>query len=588
MTNKSTLTIMKELADRKALLDQQDLADQAERDKEREQVNKLLQQQYKDLQGSRHPAVPVINGAKVGLGESPKVQGFSEGIGDLNLLISDVPIAIAPFAQVAHSLAKQLVTQVNGKMPDMGVYNIWRGLYEMTYQVVRWELNRSVSVEELHTISRLVSDAYETDINAYQSRSLGWKKDAKPCDFSGKRMPAGTYGVYFGISHRYAQDANGITIYKKFKSASQASYFRSEHPLDFLSLQHSPGKREKTYIELRDNGMGEKRTGLGQDSFLMLVAQVSRLLAKQNVVDSRSLMAEIYRQLNCIGTRVIDRSALYGMKDALEAVEKKILLPLQYPELTKHYPVVPESVLLVGVPGVGKTYLEHYLMTGSYNAIFVAIDSDKLRNDLHAVKADKQSETLTRVDRIIRLTGLPVVMIIDDIDVILTEKKEDDVVSKFLNLMQGIRQKGLYVLASTNYPEELDRRLLEPGRLSETVHVRPPNTEDREGVLMTYLKNHPFTDSKLCKEVASWCAKNTEGWTQRFLWELTVEGARNGMLRAVKGEEGGPAMSDYKAAHASVLKTRNFDEIKEWDQRIAKFVSSHRSAVGFRPKSESE
>lgn len=394
-------------------------------------------------------------------------------------------------------------------------------------------------------------------------------------------MHAGTHGVFFGVNNAYSQAANGVTVYRKFKNAKQAEYFQSEYPIDFLSMAHTATGKVATYLELHDHGVGENRRGLGQDSFLMLVTQISRLLAKQDILKPKPLMAEIYRQLNRIGTRSINRSDLFGMHDALEAVEKTVLLPLQHPVQAAKFSILPESVLLVGVPGVGKTYLEHYLMTGDYNAIFVAVDSDKLRTDLHAVKAGRPSETLTRVDRITQLTGLPVILIIDDIDVILTEKKEDDVISKFLNLMQGIRQKGLYVLASTNYPEELDRRLLEPGRLSKIVHVRPPNAIERKGVVLSYLVKQPFATAKQREEVASWCAENTEGWTQRFLWELTVEGARNCMMRSLQGVEVTPALTDYQAAHETILRTRNFEEVQEWDERIAKFVSSYRKKIGF-------
>jgi AAA+ superfamily predicted ATPase len=570
-----------ELVNEKAFLDNQDAEEQNRRAERKKEIERLLRLRYKSLPSSTSPAVPVVDGAIFGLGEIPQFNGFSNGIGDLNLLISDVPIAVAPFAQVVHGLAKQLVRQIEGAMPEMGVYQIFVGTGEMSFQVVKWEVPRPITVEELHTISRLVSDAYQGDINAYNASSLGWKKVAKPKDYSGNRMHAGTHGVFFGVNNQYSQSANGVTVYRKFKNAKQAEYFQSEYPIDFLSMQHSPGGKVVTYVELHDHGVGEKRTGLGQDSFLMLVTQISRLLAKQEILKPKPLMAEIYRQLNRIGTRTINRSDLFGMHDALEAVEKTVLLPLQHPTQAARFSIMPESVLLVGVPGVGKTYLEHYLMTGEYNAIFVAVDSDKLRTDLHAVKAGRPSETLTRVDRITQLTGLPVILIIDDIDVILTEKKEDDVISKFLNLMQGIRQKGLYVLASTNYPEELDRRLLEPGRLSKIVHVRPPSAAERKGVVISYLVKQPFATTKQREEVANWCVEQTEGWTQRFLWELTVEGARNCMIRSLQGTEVTPALADYQAAFETILRTRNFDEVREWDERIANFVSSHRRKIGF-------
>ena len=305
------------------------------------------------------PAVPIVDGRAVGIGEVPKIDGFSNGIGDLNLLISDVPIATPPFSQVVQTLSKKLVTQVGGLMPEMGVYQIYVGTGEMPYQVLRWELPRPITVEEMHTISLLVSDAYQSDVNAYNTSTLGWKKIAKLCDFSGKRMHSGTHGVYFGVHNYYTSAANGVTVYRKFKNAREAEYFRSEYPIDFLSMQHKTTGNVSTCIELHDHGVGEKRNGLGQDSFLMLVTQISHLLAKKEVIKSKPLMAEIYRQLNRIGTRIIDRSDLFGMNDALEAVEKTILLPLQHPEKAKQFSIMPESVLLVGVPGVGKTYLEH-------------------------------------------------------------------------------------------------------------------------------------------------------------------------------------------------------------------------------------
>lgn len=127
-----------------------------------------------------------------------------------------------------------------------------------------------------------------------------------------------------------------------------------------------------------------------------------------------------------------------------------------------------------------------------------------------------------------------------------------------------------------------DRRLLEPGRLSKIVHARPPDKAERKGVLLTYLRKQPFATTKQQDEVADWCADKTDGWTQRFLWELTVEGARNCMMRSLQGTEVTPSLDDYKAAYETILRTRNFDEVRKWDEDIANFVSSHRQKIGFR------
>ena len=160
---------------------------------------------------------------------------------------------------------------------------------------------------------------------------------------------------------------------------------------------------------------------------------------------------------------------------------------------------------------------------------------------------------------------LPVILIIDDIDVILDE---EGVVSKFLNMMQGIRQMGLRVIASTNYPDKIDPRLLEPGRLSKVVHVPLPQEADRYGVLMTYMKRLPIRSDEQ-EAIAREMAERTEGWSHRYLWELTVDAGR----LCVEQEQDDLQRSHFDEAFPELEKRVQIAELKEWDEKIKKKVS---------------
>ena len=502
----------------------------------------------------------------------------AEDVGDVNLVVSGVDITIPPFSSIVQSLAERLVKRTQGLMPAFSLSDIVIGSSEVSYQVVKWEVNRMVTVEELHTIGRLVGKAFNTTLKLYKQikGKLACTHLVEPLDYSGNKIGSGRMGVYLGPASRYSQDARGITVHRKFRSSQQAKLFRSDHPIELLSMTHGQ-KKISTAVELRDDGH------LSQDAFLILVGQVSYLLSEGKVLDSRSLATEVFRELSRVGTRVVNKEDIFGMEESLDVVSRALLLPLQNPEAAQMLGVSPESTLLVGVPGVGKTFLENYLMTQDYNAVFVVVDSDKLQSDLENLGAGKSSEVLSRCDRIIQLTGLPVILILDDVDVVLENKEEGGsrgVVTRFLNLMQGIRQRGIHLLASTNYPEKIDRRLFEPGRLSKVVHIKMPNEEERAGVLGVYLNKLPFGSPELCAATIQWCAQNTEGWTQRFLWELVTEACRTCIARS-ESSDLTVELDDFKDGLKRVLQGRNLEELREWNDTIARFVSSHTRRIGF-------
>ena len=540
-------------------------------------VEKLLKAYYKSLSGSLGKEVLLrIPAEKAGLRPLPKLPQAPSSIGDVNLLMTDVPLVRAPFSDALIRLASELVELTKGTMPDMGVRYIVAGMNQVPCMIARWEIPRVLSADELHTMLQLMRASHEKNITGYKSSGDGWQVVAGHQDSRGLTPDSSKQGIYIGPSNSYSASADGLFVYRKFKNKAEADHLRSIHPVDWLARFIGNRRKTTTVIELVNGGKQKDGSGLGQDMFLMQVIQMSYLLRHRALIESAPLWTTIFRELNKIGTKPIDRKGLYGTEQTLGTIERVMLLPYEKPEIAEVLRISGESVLLVGVPGVGKTLLEHYLMASDYNAIFAAVDSDSLRADLtKAGDGELASSILMRVDSIIRRSTLPVILIIDDIDVIL---KEDGVVSKFLNMMQGIRQKGLLVFASTNYPEKIDPRLLEPGRLSKVVHVPLPKEEDRFGVLMVYLKHLPFQSDEERDRVGKTLAARTHGWSHRYLWELIQDASRFCAVSA----DAHPCLTleHFDLAFPELEVRVSLAGLEEWDGKIQRMVEQ-RAQVGF-------
>lgn len=525
------------------------------------------------------------DGEAAGLPVIPIIHAPESPIGDVNLLMEDVPLTAPPFDRITIELARDLITKTGGLMPALEVKPM-RGEEEKDQRLVaQWTIPRAITMAELVNMEHRVRSVYGRQTSGRKKNGRGWEQVVRYVDLQNKTA-AGKEGIYLGPQGYWSAEATGVVVYRQFANSAEAHYLAQAHPEDWI-MRSVEGTVTATQIELREGANGKDKPGLAQDKFLQLTIQLSYLLAKQRLIEDRVLMTAIFRALNGVGTSPIERGKLYGMKAVLDAIERVLVLPLQRPDLARSYRFRPESILLVGVPGIGKTFLAHYLMTSDYNAIFASVHSDRLHQDLLRSGERGMSPVFLKIDAIKDATSLPVVLLIDDIDVML---EKEEVVSKFLNLMQGIRQRGFHILASTNRPEKIDQRLLEPGRLSKIIHVQLPDEHDRAGVLLTHLADLPFRSEEEKRRVVTAMTAKTTGWTQRYLWELCVEAGRMHGSQVAEESRVGEldpgalpplALENFEQAHTELLRGINLQELRAWDDRIAAFVSHARQKIGF-------
>mgnify|MGYP003885172441 CR=1 FL=1 len=146
-----------------------------------------------------------------------------------------------------------------------------------------------------------------------------------------------------------------------------------------------------------------------------------------------------------------------------------------------------KGALLYGFPGVGKTSLVKQLAK-DMNADMVIIEKDM------SVRQIKNSFGYARK---IAEEGKRVFIAIDEIDDFGSKeysKYQPGGISKIIALMteiDGLKtesrvRKNLYIFGITNYLENVDSRLLRPGRLEEVIEIPFPNKEER-GRIIEYL-----------------------------------------------------------------------------------------------------
>jgi SpoVK/Ycf46/Vps4 family AAA+-type ATPase len=209
--------------------------------------------------------------------------------------------------------------------------------------------------------------------------------------------------------------------------------------------------------------------------------------------DSDALTEISVGELSAPGTRLSD---VGGMDDVKRRLELSFLAPLRNPELRAQFgKSMRGGLVLWGPPGCGKTFIARAL-AGELGANFYEVGlSDVLdmwigssERNLHAV-----FDTARR--------NRPCVLFFDEIDAIGQKRTQlrsgggamRGVVNQFLSELDGAStdNDGLFVLAATNHPWDVDPALLRPGRFDRMLLVLPPDPAAREAILRLHLRGKP-------------------------------------------------------------------------------------------------
>ncbi|MFH0937732.1 MAG: ATP-dependent zinc metalloprotease FtsH [Planctomycetota bacterium] len=226
---------------------------------------------------------------------------------------------------------------------------------------------------------------------------------------------------------------------------------------------------------------------------------------------------------------------------------------------------IPKGVLLVGLPGTGKTLLAKSI-AGEADVPFYSISGSDFVEMFVGVGASRVRDMFQQARE-----NSPCIIFLDEIDAVGRRRgtgiggghdEREQTLNEILVQMDGMESDNkIIVMAATNRPDVLDPALLRPGRFDRHVYVDLPDVKGREDILRVHAKK-----VKLASDVnLHQLAKASAGSSGADLENIINEAA----LIAVMKDKDGIEMSDLDEARDKVAwgrekKSRVMDETERW------------------------
>ncbi|MCG6893208.1 MAG: ATP-dependent zinc metalloprotease FtsH [Desulfobacteraceae bacterium] len=246
---------------------------------------------------------------------------------------------------------------------------------------------------------------------------------------------------------------------------------------------------------------------------------------------------------------------------------------------------IPKGVLLMGMPGTGKTLLARAI-AGEAGVPFFSISGSDFVEMFVGVGASRVRDLFVQGKK-----NAPCIIFIDEIDAVGRHRgaglggghdEREQTLNQLLVEMDGFESnEGVILISATNRPDVLDPALLRPGRFDRQVVVPMPDIRGREKILKVHLRRTPIADEVKPTIIA----KGTPGFSGADLENLVNEAA---LLAAKRGKEN-VEMVDLEDAKDKVYMglERKSKVIREEDKKVTAYhEGGHALVARFLPNTD--
>jgi cell division protease FtsH len=238
-----------------------------------------------------------------------------------------------------------------------------------------------------------------------------------------------------------------------------------------------------------------------------------------------------------------------GQVDAKYELQEVVSFLKNPQKFTKMGARIPKGVLLVGMPGTGKTLMAK-AVAGEAGVNFFHMSGSDFVEMYVGVGASRVRDLFEQGRR-----SAPCIVFIDELDAVGRTRgagyggghdEREQTLNQLLVEMDGFDSKdGVIILAATNRPDVLDPALLRPGRFDRQVSVAMPDIKEREAILKIHAGKIPLgTDVDLVR-----VARATPGMSGAQIANLINEAA----LFAARSDKETVNMGDMEEARDKVL-----------------------------------
>jgi len=240
-----------------------------------------------------------------------------------------------------------------------------------------------------------------------------------------------------------------------------------------------------------------------------------------------------------------------GMTEVKQRLEAAFLAPMRNPELRRLYgKSLRGGLLLYGPPGCGKTFIAR-AVAGELGARFIAVSFADII-DMFVGQSERNIHELFEIAR----RNAPCVLFLDEVDAIGQKRSQlrntpmRSAVNQLLLELDDIsgHNEGVFLLAATNHPWDVDSALRRPGRFDRTLLVLPPDPAAREEVFRFHLKDRPVAGIDLAR-----LARQTDEYSGADIAHICETAAERALMDSVRlGEPRMIGLGDLEAAIGEV------------------------------------
>jgi AAA+ superfamily predicted ATPase len=241
-----------------------------------------------------------------------------------------------------------------------------------------------------------------------------------------------------------------------------------------------------------------------------------------------------------------------GMADVKQRLEAAFLAPMRNPDLRRLYgKSLRGGLLLYGPPGCGKTFIAR-AVAGELGARFMPVSfADVI--DMFVGQSERNIRELFSLAR----RSAPCVLFLDEVDALGQKRSQlrntpmRSAVNQLLLELDDVTagNDGVFLLAATNHPWDVDSALRRPGRFDRTLLVLPPDQPAREAVFRYHLRDRPVAGIDLAR-----LASLTDGYSGADIAHVCETSAEHALLDSVR--RGAPRMIGQADLEASVAEVK--------------------------------